>query len=149
MESFERFAQNRSAIEEFAARWLSRYSSDLARLIYLAALRDVYTGNYHHPLLEEVYAGPVVHQSLYFCHEEVFAKFLENTFEEQACELHSCISGTSLPASEIARRWLELELFHSFPPAGVPAYLRNLFVSNIRALLAVVADEHTSVSAPV
>jgi len=149
VESFERFAQNRSVIEEFAARWLSSYPNDLARLIYVATLRDLYTGNYHHPPLEEVYSGPAVHQSLCFCHEEVFAKFLENTFEQQAHEVRSCIASTALPAREIAQHWLELELFHSFLPSGAPAYLRDLFVSNIRTLLAVIADEHAQVSATV
>jgi hypothetical protein len=146
VESFERFAQNRSVIEEFATRWLSSYSTDLARLVYLATLRDIYTGNYHHPPLEEVYAGTAVHQSLSFCHEEMFTKFLENTFERQTQEVRSCLAGMALPAEEIAHRWLDLELFRSFLPAGAPSYLRDLFLSNIRRLLAIIVEERAQVS---
>ena len=149
MESFERFSQHRSVIEEFASDWLSSYSTDLARLIHISTLRDVYTGLYHHPPLEENYGQCAVHQALSYCHEEIFTKFLENTVEQQRCDLRSCLTRTEPLASEIAQRWLDLELFRSFLPAGAPPYLRDLFLSNIRGLLTLVVEEREQISTAV
>jgi hypothetical protein len=147
MESLDRFAQNRPVIEEFASQWLNGYSTDLARLIRIATLRDVYTGIYHHPPLEEKFPQAAVDRALCYCHEEIFTKFLENTFERQEADLRSCIAG--MPASEIARRWLDIEVFRSFVPSAAPACLRDLFLRNLRTLLITIVGEreHAAISA--
>lgn len=146
MELLERFAQNRPVIEEFASQWLFFYSTDLARLIHIARLRDIYTGIYHHPPLEENFPQAAVDRALRYCHEEVFMKFLENTLAQQECDLRSCIAGTDSPACEIAHRWLDIEVFRSFVPSAAPPYLRDLFLSNLRNLLTIVAGEGEPVS---
>ncbi len=147
MESLDRFAQSRPIIEEFASQWLSGYSTDLARLIHIATLRNIYTGTYRHPLLEENFPQAAVDRALCYCHEEIFTKFLENTFERQESDLRSCIAG--MPASEVARRWLDIEVYRSFVPSAAPPCLRDLFLSNLRTLLVTIVEEreHVSISA--
>jgi len=56
MESLERFAQNQLIIEEYVSQWLAAIPSDFGRLVDVATLRDVTSGHYHHPALEEVYS---------------------------------------------------------------------------------------------
>jgi hypothetical protein len=146
VECLERFARNRAVIEEFAARWLSSYSTDLAKLIHIATLRDVYSGIYHHPPLEDVYPSPAVHEALTYCHEEIFTKFLDSNLQHQQRELRLCLAGMEQRPPEIARRWLDVELFHSFLPSGAPPYLRNLFLSNVRTLLTMIVEEPEQVS---
>jgi hypothetical protein len=149
MVSLERFAQNRPVIEEFAAQWLYCYSTDLARLIDIARLRDIYTGIYHHPPLEEKFPQSAVDRALRYCHEEIFVRFIENTFEHQESDLRSSIARMDSPAFEIAHRWLDIEAFRSFVPSAAPPYLRDLFLSNVRTLLTMIVEEreHIPVSA--
>jgi hypothetical protein len=45
------------------------------------------------------------------------------------------------PPAEIARRWLEVDLFRLFVPFGTPAYLRDLFCCNLRAILGLLVSE--------
>ena len=149
MDSHERFSQYRSIIERFASQSLCSYSTDLARLIHIATLRDVYSGVYRHPLLEETFPRISVHYALTYCHDEIFAKFLENTFERQRQDLRACISEMESPAPEIANRWLDVELFRSFVPCGAPQYLKDLFLWNMRAALQGIAAEHDPVSTSV
>jgi hypothetical protein len=72
MESLERFTQNQLIIEEYVSQWLAPIPSEFGRLADVATLRDVTSGHYHHPALEEVYPESAVHQALLYCHEELF-----------------------------------------------------------------------------
>ncbi|MGH9683427.1 MAG: hypothetical protein ACRD4S_07435 [Candidatus Acidiferrales bacterium] len=143
MESLERFAQNQRVIEEFASRWLAAIPSDLGRLAHVSQLRDVSSGRYRHPILEEDFSEPAIHHALLYCHEELFAKVLELPLEREEADLRSCLAGMDSPASEIAGRWLEVEVFRMWAPLGTPSYLRDLFFSNLRVLLGLVCAEQS------
>jgi hypothetical protein len=141
VDSLERFAQNRRIIEEFVSRWLGALPSTTARLAHVALMRDLYTDRYGHVILEQTYGKAAVHESLLYCHEELFAKMLESTFQQQEYDLRKCLANREAPAAEIARRWLETEIFRSLVPPGTPRYLVELFVSNLRVILGTIANE--------
>lgn len=139
MESLERFSQNQRVIEEFAARVLADISTDFGRLLYVATLRNVSEGRYHHARLEMAYSEPAVHQALLYCHEELFQKVLETPLEQQEWDLRSYLAGMDAAPDEIIGRWLEIEFFRTFVPFGTPTYLRDLFLSNLRVILGLIA----------
>jgi hypothetical protein len=145
VESLERFAQNQRIIEEFVSQWLVVIPTAMGRLAHVAMLRDAYTGRYHHPILQDAYSEPAVHQSLLYCHEELFEKVLENNFEQQEWDLRMCFAGMDAPPAEIAQRWLEVDLFRLFVPFGTPPYLRDLFCSNLRVILGLLVSEESVV----
>jgi hypothetical protein len=145
VESLERFAQNQRIIEEFVSQWLVAIPSALGRLAHVAMLRDIYTGRYHHPILQDAYSEPAVHQSLLYCHEELFEKVLEDNFEQQEWDLRMCFAGMDAPPAEVAQRWLEVDLFRLFVPFGTPPYLRDLFCSNLRVILGLLVSEESVV----
>lgn len=142
MDSLERFAQNQRIIEEFVAHWLGALPSTTARLAHVAMLRDVYSGRYEHVILEHSYGKAEVHESLLYCHEELFEKMLESSFQQQECDLRKCLANRETAPGEIARRWLQTEIFRSFVPPGTPSYLEELFVANLRVILGTIAAEH-------
>lgn len=146
VESLERFAQNRRIIEQFSLQWLVNVSTDLGRLHHVATLRQVSTGRYYHPTLREAFSEPGIHQALFYCHEELFDKVLEKTLQEQEWDLRTMFFDIGAPAFEIASRWLELEYFRLLVPLGTPAYLRDLFFSNIRVILNLIVSEHAMIS---
>jgi hypothetical protein len=47
------------------------------------------------------------------------------------------------PASEVAGRWLDVEVFRMWVPFGTPGYLRDLFLSNLRMLLGLILQEQS------
>jgi len=143
VESLERFAQNQRIIEVFVSQWLVAIPTALGRLVHVAMLRDIYSGRYHHPILQDAYSEPAVHQSLLYCHEELFEKVLENNFEQQERDLRMCFAVMDAPPAEIARRWLDVELFRLYVPFGTPPYLRDLFCSNMRVILGLLVSEQS------
>jgi hypothetical protein len=142
VDSLERFAQNQRIIEEFVSRWLGALPGTTARLAHLALLRDVYSGLYGHVILEQSYGKAAVHESLLYCYEELFEKMLESSFQGQECDLRKCLANREVPAAEIARRWLECEIYCCFVPSGAPRYLAARFVSNMRIILGTIAAEN-------
>ena len=147
MESLERFAQNQLVIEEYVSQWLAPISSDFGRLADVATLRDVTSGHYHHPALEEVYSESSVHQALLYCHEELFEKVIGMPLDMQEWDLRTYFARMNAPVADIAFRWLEVEHFRSFVPLGIATQLRDLFVANTRAILGRLVREQTVVAA--
>jgi len=145
MESLERFAQNQRIIEEYASQWLADIPCDLGRLVHVSMLRDVSSGRYRHPILEEIYSEPAIHQALLYCHEELFEKVLESPLEQQEWDLRSYFAGLDSSPGEASGRWLESEFFRLLVPFGTPPYLRDLFLSNMRVILGLIYVEYASV----
>ena len=146
METLERFRQNQRVIEDFTLHTLSAIPSGMGRLLHVATLRDVGSGRYCHEGLLELYAEPAVHQALAYCHEELFAKVLETPLAQQIGDLRVCLSAFEGTFGEIAERWRELEFYRVLVPLGTPTYLRELFCSNLRVLLELLARERANLA---
>jgi hypothetical protein len=147
VESLERFAQNQLVTEEYVSQWLAAIPSDFGRLADVAMLRDVTSGHYHHPALEEVYSESAVHQALLYCHEELFEKVLGTPADLQEWDLRTHFARMDAPVAEIASRWLEVEHFRCFVPMGIALHLRDLFISNTRAILIRLIHEPVALAA--
>ena len=139
METLERFQQNERLIEDFTSRTLAAIPGNMGRLLHVSLLRDPATGQYRHDGLAALYSEAAVHQALSYCHEELFSKVLETPLESQEWDLRVCLAGMEGNLSEIAARWIELEYYRLMVPLGVPTYLRDLFQSNLRTLLELMA----------
>lgn len=135
MESLERFHQYQRIIDDFITTTLAAIPSEFGRLVHIATLRDLISGQYKHEGLEALYSAPAVHEALFYCHEEIFQKILETPLERQERLLRSFFAGLDGDSWEIAQRWLELDVYRMLIPLGTPEYLRDLFCSNFRLLL--------------
>jgi hypothetical protein len=140
MQALGEFEQNQRIIEDFVSHTLACIPGDFARLMHVAMLRDLATGRYRHEGLEALYPALAVDQALRACHEELFEKVLESPLEKQEADLRECLGGFERPVQEVAANWQEHEFFRCLMPSGSPAYLRELFCSNLGLLLKLVAQ---------
>jgi len=144
MEALDEFQQNHRVIEDFASITLAGIPGDLCRLLHVATLRDMGTGRYRHEGLETIYSEPAVHQALGLCHQELFERILETSLEEQETDLRKCLEGLGASPGGVAARWQEHEFYRCLIPSGAPPYLRELFCSNLRVLLRLIAEEKST-----
>ncbi|HEV2488503.1 MAG TPA: hypothetical protein VGT03_01750 [Candidatus Acidoferrales bacterium] len=140
MEALDEFGQNQRVIEDFAANTLAGIRGDIGRLLHVATLRDLATGQYRHSGLEALYSAQAVDQALRICHEELFEKILESPLEKQDVDLRHCLEGFEESVQIVAANWQEHEFYRCLIPSGSPAYLRELFCSNLRMLLKLIAE---------
>lgn len=135
------FQQNRRVIQDFTATTLAGISGQFARLIYVASLRDLSSGRYEHQGLAALYPEEAVQQALQICHEQIFERILETPLSEQMEDLRSCLAAMEGGLSSAVSHWRQLEAYRVLLPEQAPDYLKELFLSNLRALLEILQEQ--------
>jgi hypothetical protein len=127
--------QNRHIIHDFAVNTLAVIPNDFGRLTYISSLRDLSTGCYEHAGLAALYPTEAIQPALKQCHEEIFQRILETPLVLQEGDLRSCLEGMDGPLSDTISHWRQMEAYRVLMPEDSPDYLKELFCSNLRALL--------------
>ena len=144
MPALTKLQQNRRIIQDFTLNTLEGIPGPYARLVYVASLRDLSSGRYEHEGLAALYPEEAVQQSLELCHEQIFERILETPLAEQLQDLRSCLAAMDGGLAEAVSHWHKLESYRMLLPEHVPDYLRDLFFSNLRALLEILHEQCTS-----
>ncbi len=92
----------------------------------MASLRDLSSGKYEHAGLAAMYPDEAVQQSLQLCHEQVFERILETAV---------CLEQMPGGVCTAVAHWRRMEAYRVLMPESAPSYLKELFCSNLRALL--------------
>ena len=127
--------QNRHIIHDFAVTTLAAIPNDFGRLTYIASLRDLSTGRYEHAGLTALYPPDAIQQALKQCHEEVFQRILETPLVLQEEGLKNCLDAMEGRLRSTVTHWRQMEAYRVLMPEDSPEYLKELFCSNLRALL--------------
>lgn len=138
------FRQNRRIIEDFTVNTLAVIPNAFARLIYVASLRDLSTGRYEHEGLAALYPEEAVQQALRHCHEEIFLRMLETPLAIQEEILQDCLAKMAGGLLATSHHWQQMEAYRVLIPEDVPDYLKELFCSNLRALLDILNSTYST-----
>jgi hypothetical protein len=141
MDTITQLQQNRRIILDFTSSTLGALPGSFARLAYIASLRDLSTNTYEHPGLAGVYSQEAVQQALEQCHEEIFERILETPLSLQEEELRAYLKPIPASLRTVASHWRKLEAYRALLPAESPDYLKELFCSNIRAILEILEKD--------
>jgi hypothetical protein len=125
------------AYEDFLRRSLSKISGDLARLIYLASMRDYNTGKYHHDGLAAHFDVEIAGQALELAHRQIFYRVAACSLEQLVEEVELYIKSSRQSREEVLHVWQKLEPYRVALPVDVNATVAQLFVSNVRLALAI------------
>jgi len=140
----DQLLRNKSVVRDFTSTTLAAIPNLFGRLIYIASLRDLSSGNYEHAGLAALYSTQAIQESLECCHHEIFQKILETPLSIQAEDLRECLQGMSGSFPATVSHWRRLEAYRILPPATAPDYLRELFFSNLRALLEILEAKNST-----
>jgi hypothetical protein len=135
--AMDEFQRIQPVVRDFAASTLAAIPNLFGKLAYLASLRDLASGRYQHSGLAALYPPDAVEEALKFCHHEIFQKVLETPLCVQGQHLGECLEGMSGTNARTVAYWRQMESYRIFPPEDAPQYLRELFFSNLRVLLAI------------
>ena len=144
MDTLTQLQQNRRIIHDLTLSTLARTSSPFSRLAYLASLRDFSTNVYSHAGLSAVYPKTAVQQALEQCHQELFERILETPLAVQEEDLRAHLRTLPNGSRRAAAQWRRLESYRALLPAESPEYLKELFCSNVRAILEIFEKEPTA-----
>ena len=143
MRTLTQLQQNRRVIQDFTLTTLAGIPGLFARLAYLASLRDLSSGRYEHAGLAALYPDAAIQQALQLCHEQIFERTLEAPLSAQQEDLRACLAGMEGGLSAAVSHWRRNEAYRLFLPEAAPDYLKDLFCSNLRALLEILDEQHS------
>ena len=110
----------------------------------MASLRDRSSGRYEHQGLAALYPEESVQQALELCHEQIFERILEMPLEKQLEDLRNCLGAMEGGLASVVSHWRGLESYRVLWPENAPEYLKELFFSNLRALLEILDEQCNS-----
>jgi hypothetical protein len=143
MRTLTQLQQNRRVIQDFTLTTLAGIPGLFARLAYMASLRDLSSGRYDHAGLSALYPDAAIQQALQLCHEQIFERILESPLSSQEEDLRACLAGMEGGLAGTVAHWRGLEAYRVLVPEAVPDYLKDLFCSNLRALLEILEEERS------
>jgi hypothetical protein len=137
--------QNRRIIQDFTLTTLAGISEEFSKLTYMASLRDLSSGKYEHAGLAALYPDEAIQQALNVCHEQIFERVLESPLAKQEGDLKACLERMPGGLSAALTHWRRMEAYRILMPERAPGYLKELFCSNLRALLEILQEECSTV----
>jgi hypothetical protein len=141
MRTLTQLQQNRRVIQDFTLTTLAGIPGLFPRLAYMASLRDLSSGRYDHAGLSALYPDAAIQQALQLCHEQIFERILESPLSSQEEDLRACLAGMEGGLADTVAHWRDLEAYRVLVPEAAPDYLKDLFCSNLRALLEILGEE--------
>jgi len=145
MRTLTQLQQNRRVIQDFTATTLAGIPGLYARLVYIASLRDLSSGRYEHAGLAALYPEAAIQQALQLCHEQILERILETPLSSQEQDLRACLVGMEGGLSVAVSHWRRNEAYRVLVPEAAPDYLKELFCSNLRAILEILDAERSPV----
>lgn len=133
--------QNRRIIQDFTLVTLAGIPGEFSRLTYMASLRDLSSGRYEHAGLAALYPDEAMQQALQLCHEQIFERVLEAPLARQEADLKECLERMPGGLCATLAHWRRMEAFRVLMPERSPDYLKELFCSNLRALLEILQEQ--------
>lgn len=124
-------------VDDFQQHSLAKVEGVIARLIYLASLRDHNTGRYHHYGLESRYSNQAVDEGLRRCHTEAFEALLALSLREQTQDLLHFFESLKADRGRLVEVWKRLRAYQILPPEDCHPLARQLFDKNIEIILEV------------
>lgn len=141
MKMITQLQQNRRIIQDFTLTTLAGIPGEFGRLTYMASLRDLSSGRYEHAGLAAMYPDEAMQQALQLCHEQIFERVLETPLAMQEADLKECLDQMPGGLREALAHWCRMEAYRVLMPESAPSYLKDLFCSNLRALLEILQAE--------
>ncbi len=125
------------AYEDLLHRTLSKISSDMGRLIYLASMRDYNTGSYHHDGLAARFSPAIAREALEMAHREVFHRVAALKLRDLVRQMSMYLESCHEVETDVLRAWQRLEPYRILVPLNVHPTVSALFISNIKLALVI------------
>jgi hypothetical protein len=132
----------RGAAADLWRRTLSQIPSIFGRLVYLCSLRDPNTGQYEHYGLAQAFGEEEADQVLRSSHEQAFSDWLCQNLEQQQADLDLYLSGLNGNRAGIVETWARLAPYRHLVPSTARELERDLYLSDLEALLALLKNRY-------
>ncbi|MCS7024455.1 MAG: hypothetical protein NZV14_06605 [Bryobacteraceae bacterium] len=131
----------RGASADLWRHTLSQIPTVFGRLVYLAGLRDSNSGVYSHHGLATLFGEQEASEAIRISHEECFAAWLSLGLAEQHADLQAYLGSLDADRKRVIEVWSRLNPYWNLPPAAALQVERELFFTDLEALLSLLRNE--------
>jgi hypothetical protein len=132
-----RRGMNPKSLQQHLELAFEHLATAFAKLAFLTAVRDSYTGKYLHEGWSSMGSSEEIHELLRSAHHEIFEDVSGLPIAQLCAELERYFHSLATPLQPTACLWNELESYREMVPEGICPEGRELFVSQMRAALAI------------
>lgn len=125
---------------------LARVPTHFGRLVYLSSLRNQNTGCYEHHGLAQMFGDEQAGDTLSRSHAQIFQEWLCLNLEQQKTDLQEYLGELPGNPAAVLATWLRLAPYRNLVPAPARDVERQLFLTDVEALLAVLKHEYAVAS---
>ena len=125
---------SRNLAAELWRRTLWQVPTHFGRLVYLARLRDSSTGRYVYGPLADMVGRDVADRTIASSHHDIFAEWIGFPLSRQKTELEQYLA--------TVRGAAEVEAYRELVPATAHDVERQLYLTDLETLLALLRFEH-------
>jgi hypothetical protein len=133
-----------AAKEDLKNRTLEQFGYDFARLIYIASLRDLSSGEYCHHGLANTFSESAASAALAACHQELFYRLALGSLESLVTQLDRFIQSTRRDYRRTLDAWERLETYNVTIPSECDQTTAGMFRSNIKVGMALLKSRQVS-----
>ena len=141
-ESVRMSRQKEAILTETWKKTLAGIATLPGRLAYLASLRNVNTGTYEHAGLAQRVGAADTDELLRNSHQETFHEWLSYGLEQQKQEVEEYFSDLGDDKPQILESWIALSPYQSWVPAETRDAERQLFASDLSAVIELLRTEY-------
>lgn len=134
-------SERQAAVAESWRKTLAGIEPLLARLAWLASLRNQNKGTYEHFGLAERIGEEATDSLIRRSHLEIFQEWLCFGLEQQKAEIETYFASLEGDRSEILTNWLSLSPYASWIPAESRDVERKLFSTDLETVLELIRSE--------
>src|ERR1700730_14003646 len=121
---------------DFVSLAVSAIPSTFVKLAFLASLKDgTDGGHYRDPLAGILYGEEEIEAALQGKHREIFSNWLGLGLAAQMAEVAGYLAGQDEDHNALISIWLHDKVYESLIPTAVSQAERNLFSSDLKAIL--------------
>jgi hypothetical protein len=131
----------RNATEDLWKHTLSQIPTIFGRLAYLASLRSPNSGVYKHHGMTALFGRDESQRALRGSHDRVFLEWINLPLDQKSAELNRYLDEQEEPAAMVIDHWQRSRMYETLAPASARPPERQLFYSDLGALLAVLKNE--------
>jgi hypothetical protein len=125
------------AYDDLLRRSLAKLPCELARLIYLASMRDYNTAKYHHDGLSDRFSPEIAAQALALAHRDSFAKVAALPLQDLVKQMETYLQSSHEEYLDVLRAWWRLEPYRIAIPMNANPTVAAFFISNVKLALAI------------